>query len=183
MNSSSFSVPARAMTAGELSHLLVRLLGVTALVSALACLFAAHLLCNLTPSLPLGLYWMTRGAPRALAKEGALVAFAVPAAVRDLVRERHYLPPGALLVKTVVATAGDRVCTEGGALTVNGKGLGAILTEDTAGRPLPHYEGCGAVPDGWLYVASHYAKSFDSRTFGPIRVSDIRAGVTPLWTY
>jgi conjugative transfer signal peptidase TraF len=155
----------------------------SALVSALACSVASHLLWNWTPSLPLGLYWLTRGAPESLAKMEALVAFAVPAGVRDLVRERRYLPPGALLVKLVVATAGDRVCTEGGGLAINGEELGAILTEDSAGRPLPHYEGCRLVSDGWLYVGSRHPKSFDSRTFGPIRVSDIQGGVTPLWTY
>lgn len=154
-----------------------------ALVSALACWVASHLLWNWTPSLPLGLYWLTRGAPRSLAKRQALVAFAVPAGVRDLVRERRYLPPGAMLVKRVVATAGDRVCTEGGGLAINGEELGAILTEDSAGRPLPHYEGCDLVSRGWLFVGSRHPKSFDSRTFGPIRVSDVEGGVTPLWTY
>lgn len=183
MKCASLPHPRTVMSARELSGLLVRLSVVTALASALACLLASRLVWNWTPSLPLGLYWMTRGAPAALAKEGGLVAFPVPADVRELVQERRYLPPGALLVKRVVATAGDDVCTERGQLTVNGRNLGAILTEDTAGRPLPHYEGCGPVPDGWIYVASRYAKSFDSRTFGPIRVSDIRGGVTPLWTY
>jgi type IV secretory pathway protease TraF len=114
---------------------------------------------------------------------GALVAFPVPGRVRALVLERRYLPPGALLVKPVVATAPDRVCTEGGTLTVNGAPLGAIATEDTRGRPLPHDERCGPVPEGEVFVASHFATSFDSRTFGPVPLADIRGTVTPLWTY
>ena len=174
---------AHGLGAAELSRFLVQLAGATALVSALTCLVASHLLWNWTPSLPRGLYWMATQAPAPRATPGTLVAFAVPAGVRDLVRERRYLPPGALLVKPIVATAGDRVCTDGGTLLVNGRRLGAILTEDTAGRPLPHATACGPVPDGWLYVASHYAKSFDSRTFGPVRTADLRATVTPLWTY
>jgi conjugative transfer signal peptidase TraF len=170
----------RAMTARHLSRLYVVLFGATALASALMCLLASHLIWNWTPSLPRGLYWLSRGAAPS---PGRLVAFPVPADVRDLVALRRYLPPGAMLVKPVVAARGDRVCTEGGALTVNGAPLGTILTQDTAGRPLPHYEGCGALPDGQLFVASHYAKSFDSRTFGPIAAQDIRGTVTPLWTY
>jgi len=174
--------PRRAMTAGELERLLLRAVMATAFVSALACIAAAHLLWNWTPSLPLGLYWLSPGG-RGRVNVGALVAFPVPLHVRELVRERKYLPPGALLVKPVVAMPPDRVCTEGGTLTVNGAPLGAIATEDSRGRPLPRDERCGPVPEGLVFVASHYATSFDSRTFGPVALADIRGTVTPLWTY
>ncbi len=62
----------------------------------------------------------------------------------------------------------DDVCTDGGTLTVNGAPLGAVATEDTRGRPLPHDERCGPLPDGDVFVASHSPTSFDSRTFGPV---------------
>jgi len=171
---------ARSVTVRQIERSLLGAAAATALVSALACLAGAHLLWNWTPSLPLGLYWVS-GCGRV--KLGALVAFPVPAHVRALVLERRYLPPGALLVKPVVATATDRVCTEGGTLTVNGTPLGAIATEDTRGRPLPHDERCGPVPEGNVFVASHFATSFDSRTFGPVPLTGIRGTVTPLWTY
>src|SRR5436309_3234131 len=96
-----------------------------ALASALGCIAAGHLLWNWTSSLPLGLYWLS---PWRGAQVGALVAFPVPANVRAIVTERRYLPPGALLVKPVVAMASDSVCTDGGVLTVNGKPLGPIAT-------------------------------------------------------
>ena len=98
------SVPARMMTAPELSRFQLWLLLGAACSSALACILAWHLVWNWTPSLPLGLYWLSRGAPAA---PGALVAFPVPVAVRDLVADRRYLPPGAMLVKRVVASPGD----------------------------------------------------------------------------
>jgi conjugative transfer signal peptidase TraF len=168
------------MTVRELSRLYVQVFGATALASALACLLASRLVWNWTPSLPLGLYWLSRGS---VAEKGRLIAFPVPPGVEDLVRERRYLPPGAFLVKPVVATSGDFVCADGGVLTVDGQPLGAILIEDSARRPLPHYEGCGPVGSGEVFVASHYEKSFDSRTFGPIATQNIRGTVTPLWTY
>jgi conjugative transfer signal peptidase TraF len=170
----------RSTTVHELSRLQVGIVGATLLASAVACLLASRLVWNWTPSLPLGLYWLSRGAKAA---PGSLAAFPVPPHVRDLVRERRYLPPGAFLVKPVVATAGDVVCTGGGTVTVNGKPIGRVPTEDSAGRALPHYEGCGPLAGGELFVASHYEKSFDSRTFGPVLAEDIRGTVTPLWTY
>jgi conjugative transfer signal peptidase TraF len=170
----------RAVSARRIERSLLGAAGGAALASALACLAGAHLLWNWTPSLPLGLYWVS-GCARV--KVGTLVAFPVPAHVRALVLERRYLPPGALLVKPVVATSADRVCTDGGTLTVNGAPLGAIATEDTRGRPLPHDERCGPVPEGEVFVASHFATSFDSRTFGPVPLANIRGTVTPLWTY
>lgn len=174
--------PARRVTVRRIERSLLGAAAATALASALACLAGAHLLWNWTPSLPLGLYWVSPTSSGRV-NVGALVAFPVPAHVRALVLERRYLPPGALLVKPVVATAADFVCTEGGELTVNGAPLGAIATEDTRGRPLPHDERCGPVPEGDVFVASHFATSFDSRTFGPVPLADIRGTVTPLWTY
>jgi conjugative transfer signal peptidase TraF len=174
--------PARSVTVQQIERSLFGAAAATVLASAVACLAGAHLLWNWTPSLPLGLYWVSP-ASSGRAKVGALVAFPVPAHVRALVLERRYLPPGALLVKPVVATAPDRVCTEGGELTVNGAPLGAVATEDTQGRPLPSDPRCGPLSEGEVFVASHFATSFDSRTFGPVPLTDIRGTVTPLWTY
>jgi conjugative transfer signal peptidase TraF len=173
---------AASVTVRQIERSLFGAVAWAALASALACLAGAHLLWNWTPSLPLGLYWVSP-ADSGSVNVGALVAFPVPAHVRALVLERRYLPPGALLVKPVVATAADRVCTEGGDLAVNGAPLGAIATEDTQGRPLPHDERCGRLPEGEVFVASHFATSFDSRTFGPVPLANIRGTVTPLWTY
>jgi conjugative transfer signal peptidase TraF len=174
--------PARSVTVQQIERSLFGAAAATVLASAVACLAGAHLLWNWTPSLPLGLYWVSP-ASSGRAKVGALVAFPVPAHVRALVLERRYLPPGALLVKPVVATAPDRVCTQGGELTVNGAPLGAVATEDTQGRPLPSDPRCGPLSEGEVFVASHFATSFDSRTFGPVPLADIRGTVTPLWTY
>ena len=140
----------------------------------------SHLLWNWTPSLPLGLYWVS---PRREADVGALVAFPVPAGVRALVRERRYLPPGAVLVKPIVAAAADDVCTDGGTLTVNGTPLGAVATEDTRGRPLPHDTRCGPLPDGVVFVASHICRRASTRARSARALSQIRGTVTPLWTY
>ena len=174
------SRPLRVVTVRALALWISALLGTAGLLSALTCKVASHLLWNWTPSLPLGLYWLSPGRPVAV---GTLVALPVPPDVQDLVRDRKYLPPRALLIKPVVALSSDRVCTDGGTLVVNGSVLGAVPTEDSAQRPLPHANGCGPLHKGQVFLASHYPKSFDSRTFGPVSLTQIRGTVTPLWTY
>jgi len=156
------------------------LLAACALTTALACIVASHLIWNRTPSLPLGVYVRS---PGVRVEEGVLVALRVPGAVRLLVHERRYLPDGSLLIKPVAAVAGDHVCVHRGMLYINGEPFGAILTRDSEGRELPVYQGCGVLPEGQVFLASHHPRSFDSRSFGPVDVHALQGTVTPLWTY
>jgi conjugative transfer signal peptidase TraF len=156
------------------------LLAVSALTTALACLVASHLIWNRTPSMPLGVYART---PSVRVDEGVLVALRVPASVRPLVHERRYLPDGSLLIKPVAAVAGDHVCVHRGMLYINGEPFGAVLTRDTEDRELPEYRGCGVLPEGQVFLASHHPRSFDSRSFGPVDVHALQGTVIPLWTY
>ncbi|HXX67204.1 MAG TPA: conjugative transfer signal peptidase TraF [Polyangiaceae bacterium] len=163
----------------DLPRFYARVLGTTILLSVATSLLARHLIVNCTESMPLGLYWLSRGSrPRS----GDLVAFPVPSDVASLVRARRYLPDGALLLKQVVAVPGDRVCTDGDVLSINDVPFGPIAAHDSEGRVLPHPTACGVVRRGQIYVASRDRRSFDSRSFGPVRMSDIRGTVTPVWT-
>src|SRR5687767_9432187 len=74
-------------TAAELSRFYVRVFAITALAVAATSLLACHLIYNATDSLPLGLYWLRRGAEP---KRNELVAFPIPHDVRELVHERRY---------------------------------------------------------------------------------------------
>jgi len=161
--------------------LVLALLGTSAALSASACVLASHLIWNRTPSLPLGLYWLSTH--ESLSAVGDIVAFPVPADVRQLVHDRRYLLDGDVLLKPVVAVAGDAVCIREGVVTINDTILGRALPVDSQDRPLPTDTLCGPVPPGHLYVASHHPHSFDSRTFGPIDVRNVHGKATPLWTY
>ena len=156
------------------------LLGVSAATSSLACLLASHLVWNGTESIPRGLYWVTHDT---FCQRGDLVVFPVPPAMRPLVHERGYLPDGYVLLKPVVAVAGDRVCISDDVALVDDAPIGRVLATDSEGRPLPHDDLCGPVPPRHLYVASHHPRSFDSRTFGPVDAATIRGKATPLWTF
>jgi conjugative transfer signal peptidase TraF len=191
MNFASFpleSVPARAERRGRRPlrrpRVLTTVLGAlvaTGLVTAAACTLASRLLLNVTRSMPLGVYWMRRGSPRAFARRD-LVAFPVPPSVKGLVLDRHYLMDGALLLKPVAAVAGDVVCIEGDALTIGGELTGRLRSRDSEGRGLPRDARCEALAAGLVYVLAPDPRSFDSRVFGPVDVHTL-SEVTPLWTF
>jgi len=167
-------------SAHELTRTFIHLFIITLLIVAGTCALAYRLIYNWTESLPVGFYWL---GPNPKPARGDLVAFPIPDDVRWLVHERRYVPDGAYLVKPVVALPGDQVCTDDGVFKVNDEVIGRVLTQDRAGRPLPHADVCKAVPPGEVYVASHHPRSFDSRTFGSVPLSAIRGTVTPLWTF
>lgn len=134
---------------------------------------------NLSASLPRGLYLVERGrAP----ERGSIVLLAVPDSFRPLVRARDYLPVAASLLKVVVGLPGDVACVRGASLVVNGRVLGSVLSGDSRGRPLAPTRFCGVLPAGSAFVATPAPLSFDSRYFGPVRLSALTV-VRPLWTF
>ena len=138
---------------------------------------------NTSPSLPIGLYRTTAD------KGSRLVEFCPPEPFATLARERGYrdrgvCPDGAApLLKPVVAEPGDVVDFSASGISVNGVLLPntAPLATDTKGRPLKawpfgHY---GVAADSIWVASTYHPRSFDSRYFGPVRVADIRARLTP----
>lgn len=137
----------------------------------------------LTPSIAPGLYTLQPLPASAPIRRGEIAVFAVPARVAELVRSRTYLHPDLPLMKPVAALAGDRVCTEGQQVTVNGRSYGPVRRTDQAGRTLPQYHYCGPLPAGQVYVLSPHPHSFDSRHFGPVAHADLIGKARPVWTW
>jgi conjugative transfer signal peptidase TraF len=186
MNADAVTTAARArspVTAGAVLRSVATTTLAAAAAAGVAALVASHLVWNRTESVPRGLYWLSDASARS-PHVGELVAFPVPGSVAALVAERRYLPRGVtLLLKPVAAAAGDEVCAEDAALRINREVFGPVPVADSLGRPLPHLEGCAVVPHGALFVASHHARSFDSRVFGFIDTAALRGRARPLWTY
>ena len=137
------------------------------------------LLINTTPSEPEGLYLVTRGPPA----PGRLIAFRTPAAAFPYADARlsylHHMP----MLKSVAAVPGDEVCTLGGRLRINGRDRAGIVARDPRGAALPHWAGCRRLTPGELFVfSSHAPNSFDSRYFGPVRISAVIGVYTPFLT-
>jgi conjugative transfer signal peptidase TraF len=141
---------------------------------------------NTSPSLPVGFYKTTSNPDANLIESCPAEPYGNLAAIRGY-RARGTCPDGAApLLKPVVAKPGDIVELSNRGIAVNGKLLPntAPLSRDTKGRPLvPFPFGVYKVPNGSVWVASSYnPRSFDSRYFGPIALSSVRARLRPIFT-
>lgn len=149
----------------------------------------AGLRLNLTGSLPVGLYLASRATP----VRGAIVLTCLPPDVAAFAKERGYVPggggcPGGVVPvgKPILAIRGDTVTVTLSGLLVNGVPVpnSQPLEVDRKGRPLPRVAvGTYVVARGELWVLSRYSRfSFDSRYFGAVQASQVRASLRSLWT-
>lgn len=133
---------------------------------------------NTTPSNSLGL-WRIQPPGRDI-RVGDRVFICPPD--RDLFRSayaRGYLHGGicsggfAPLLKTVVATAGQKVQVDS-VVRIDKEVLAhsEVLQLDGRGRALKRFAG-SVVPQGFLFLHSDFAASYDSRYFGPLPASGV----------
>ena len=78
------------------------------------------------------------------------------------------------ILKEIAAGQGDVVCTQAGALTINGRWRAPVLERDPRGRQLPQWRGCRALAKDEFFVFSdRIPNSFDSRYYGPVKRAQI----------
>jgi len=153
----------------------IAMLMLTPVLGTFALFRVADLRMNTSVSLPVGIYMVS--------PKGNLVEFCPDD--QGLSAGRHYrargvCPDGAApLLKPIAGTPGDHIAVSSAGVTVSGRLLPntAPLSRDSEGRPLAHWPfGSYTIPPGSLWVASSYSpRSYDSRYFGPIRESAVRA--------
>ena len=147
-------------------------------LAAVPLLCAAHqhrglLRINETPSEPPGVYLRIRHDP---IRVGNIIAFlAPPPAFPYADRRAGYLHRTPIL-KVVAAAGGDQVCTAGGVLAINGVRRAPVQTLDSQGFVLPHWTACRRLaPDELFVFSDRVPNSFDSRYYGPVRLSRAEA--------
>jgi conjugative transfer signal peptidase TraF len=166
--------------------LLVLISGTGALVVALTA-ESLGIRFNDSPSMPTGLYSTTTSD-----SDSTLVVFCPDGPFSSLSVQRGYRSRGNCpdggdpLAKPVVAHPGEIVEFSADGLRIGSRLLPntAPLATDTEGRPLSHWPFASyVVAPGTIWVASSYnPRSFDSRYFGPIALSQVREKVRPLLT-
>jgi len=151
---------------------------------------------NLSPSLPLGVYHTVQSPPL----RGAIVVVCLPRALGQFARDRGYLGRGPCaggverLGKRIAALAGDTVETSVEGVRINGFAIpeSRPLLTDSRGRLLPQRRGRMIVRPGEVFLLStDHRRSFDSRYFGPVAVSDLvvvrnvldDVTVAPCWSH
>ena len=119
---------------------------------------------NTSPSVPIGLYAVTRTWPR----PGDLALVRLPVDMALLAARRTYLGRSAYLLKPVVAVVGDQVCRHSDRIFLNGHSMAVARWEDRIGRSLPVWQGCQTLAAGEFFLLADDPDSFDSRYFGPL---------------
>jgi conjugative transfer signal peptidase TraF len=124
------------------------------------------LIWNVSASVPIGLYLVV---PNGRTRAGDIAAVRLPDEAGRLAAGRGYLPLDMPLLKPVAAVSGDEVCAAEDALVINGKPAARRYRNDTAGRPLPAWNGCIRLSEDQVFLLARASRSsFDSRYFGPV---------------
>ncbi len=140
---------------------------------------APRLVWNASASAPIGLYWVSPGAPIA---QGDMVIARVPERYRRMAAQRRYLPLNVPLVKRVAAGPGEEICALGATIFLHGRPIVRRLEQDGKGRPMPRWQGCIRLRSGqYFLLMADSPASFDGRYFGISRASDVIGQARLIW--
>jgi conjugative transfer signal peptidase TraF len=161
--------------------IVLTLLASCAVASTLTTKHDPLLVWNASASVPIGLYSVQPISKPAVTD---LVVARPPEALQGWFAKRHYLAHGVLLIKRVAALPGQRVCRNGGTVTVDGIDMATAQERDHAGRPLPAWTGCLSVASGQVFLLNwDEPSSLDGRYFGTIPSERLLGRAVPLWTW
>lgn len=130
------------------------------------------LIWNASKSVPLGWYFVERRRPT-LHEIAAVKLEDWPALYADA---RGYLPEKVWLLKPVAAQFPGLVCRFGRYVFINGKLVARARILDSRKRILPRWKGCLVLKSDEVFLLARPPDSFDSRYFGPVKLSQV-AGV------
>jgi conjugative transfer signal peptidase TraF len=149
---------------------------------------AAGVRLNVTPSVPVGLYYQSP-APQHPTR-GSLVVVCLDPREPQVAAAiaRGYLPVGdcpagvAPLLKPVAGVPGDRIVVDAHGVTVNGalQPGSAPLSQDPQGRPLQPSTTHYVIQPDQVLLLTKQPSSFDGRYLGPVTAHSIRAEARPL---
>jgi conjugative transfer signal peptidase TraF len=135
---------------------------------------------NASKSVPVGLYQLQPVGRLAVTE---LVAVRPPEPLATFLDLNGYLPIGVPMLKRVLALPGQTLCRKGLTISVDGIDMGAALSSDSRGRPLPVWQGCHAVELDELFLMNWQSEdSLDGGYFGFIPNPSVIGKALPVWT-
>ncbi len=156
-------------------------IGLAALLMPLAVPHRAQIVYNPSDSVPPGWY---RIVPADALQVGSIVLARLPAPAAALAAQRDNLPAGTPLLKRIGAMAPQRVCMDGTSVRIDDVVVTTVMRVDGQGRSLLAWSQCRRLARGELFLLSNTnPASFDSRYFGPIRVSEVIGSAQSIWTW
>jgi conjugative transfer signal peptidase TraF len=160
---------------------LTTVVGASAAFLLAASLLGPHIVIQVTPSMPRGVYWITRGAD---ITTGAIVVFEPPLSAKKLIDERRWWNMSGVrysLMKYIVAKTRDHVQVSDDVVLINGSFFSTVKHIDSQGLPLTPSKLDTILAEDEYFVASKYHNSFDSRYFGTIKREDIKGTATRIF--
>jgi conjugative transfer signal peptidase TraF len=146
---------------------------------------------NLTDSIPVGLYRIKAIEDVKNIKQTYVIFCPDDKPVFQQARDRGYIDyglcPGSYgyLMKKVVATQGDKIAVTAAGVFVNQTliSFSKPKAHDGVNRPLPQWNALDyqLKNDECMTMTNQSAWSFDSRYYGPVRLSQIKGVITPVW--
>lgn len=156
-------------------------IGLAALLMPLAVPHRAQIVYNPSDSVAPGWYRIVSADSLQV---DSIVLARLPATAAALAAQRGYLPAGVPLLKRIGAVAPQWVCVDGTSVRIDDVVVAAVIRADGHGRPLSAWSQCRRLARGELFLlSSTNSASFDSRYFGPVRVSDVIGSAQSLWTW
>jgi conjugative transfer signal peptidase TraF len=107
----------------------------------------------------------------------------LPLGAMRLAAERGYLPDSVPLLKRIGALSDQFVCVQARFLWIDGRLAATALTHDARGRELHGWNDCRVLAADEVLLVSRDNSAFDSRYFGPIRVSQVIGKASPIWVW
>lgn len=84
-------------------------------------------------------------------------------------------------IKVVAAVPGDTINISDNGVFINAKFHGPVYKRDSQGRPITRVmTGKYQLRNGWYFVTTPHPKSYDSRYYGPVHISQMQSA-TPLF--
>ena len=147
----------------------VVLLFCTLVVAVIAFRTMPIIMWNASDSVPIGWYWVEKRQPKL--HEIAVVK------LEDwpelYASSRGYLPTHVWLLKPVAALSPAVVCRFGRYVFLDGKIVALAKLFDLRHRILPRWTGCHTLNSDEVFLIARPKNSFDSRYFGPVKLSQV----------